>query len=144
MGSGGLLSTAKQAVKASLAALDPDVRFGVIAYNGAAEAFGRELVPATPESVRRVGAWLDGRPAEGKSHHVAGFTEGVWLQPDVVFLLTDADDLDEREVKSIAGLLRRQVRLNVAIFGHRRSDRETPLGRLVRELGGTVQFVGSN
>jgi hypothetical protein len=139
-----MLSAAREAIKASLAALDPDARFQVVAYNGAAEAFGREMVPATPENVSRAAAWLDGRWAEGGSIHVAGFKEGVWLRPDVVFLLTDADDLDERDVRVIAGLARRQVRLNVAIFGDRRSARETPLGRLVRELGGTVQFVGPN
>jgi von Willebrand factor type A domain len=142
MASGGLLTRAIQAIKVSLLQLGPDIRFQLVVYNGTGECFGAELVSATPETVRRAAAWLDGRLAEGRSNHVAGLREGLWLRPDMVFLITDADDLEEREVKQIAGLTRDWPQFNVAIVGDRRSADESPLARWVRQLGGTVQFLG--
>jgi von Willebrand factor type A domain len=141
MGIDGLLPRAGAAIKASLGQLGPDVRFGIVAYNGGASSFSPALLAATPENVRRAGAWLDQLPAEGRSNHVAGVRDGLWLHPDAIVLLTDADDLDDGEVRAIAKLMRAPVRLSVAIFGSARPARQTPLERLVREHAGVIQYV---
>jgi hypothetical protein len=140
MGTGGVLAVATGTIKASLAALPPDVRFQIVAYNGSGIRFATTLVPANPENVRRAGVWLDQLRAEGASNHVAGIKEGLWLQPDVVYLLTDADDLADREVREIGRLLR--VPMHLALVGDGRLTAETPLARLARQHGGTVQVVG--
>jgi von Willebrand factor type A domain len=137
----GLLPRAVAAIKASLDQLGPDVRFRVVAYNRTATALAPNFVPATPENVGRAVAWLDQLRAEGGSNHVAGMREGLWLRPEAIFLLTDADDLDETEVRAIAKLIRTPVSLSMAIFGGRHRAADTPLERLVRQCGGTVQYI---
>lgn len=141
MGSDGLLPSAVAAIKASLNELGPEVRFGIIAYNGGTSALGSALLPTTPENVERAGAWMDQLQAEGRSNHVAGVRDGLWLHPDLIILLTDADDLDESEVGGIARLVRTPVRLSVAIFGSQRPATATPLERFVRQIGGTIEYV---
>jgi hypothetical protein len=142
MGANGQLSLALQAIKTSLAELDADVKFQVVAYNGRGEACGSSLLAATARNVGHVSAWLDQLRAEGRSNHLAGIREGLCFRPDAVILLTDADDLDDREVKAIATLVRSRAHLSMAIVGDRQGGSETPLARLVRDMGGTVQHVG--
>jgi von Willebrand factor type A domain len=146
MATNDLLHAATGALKASLSQLDQNVRFQVVAYNGAASPMGTELQPATAENIQRTGRWLDGLPAEGRSDHVAGFREAVWLHPDAIYLLTDADDLDEREVKAIAALVRPSVFLNVTLFaaGPVRQAADTPLERFVRLRGDNIRFAGGS
>jgi hypothetical protein len=139
MGPDGRLPRAVAAIKASLDQLGTDVRFQIVAYRGTATSLSSELLSATPENVSRAGAWLDQLRADGGSNHAVGMQEGLWLRPDAVFLLTDADDLDETEVRAIARVMRTPVYLSVAIFGDRRQRAETPLERLVRRCGGAVQ-----
>jgi hypothetical protein len=142
MGPDGLLARAVAAIKASLDQLGPDVRFQIVAYHRTATPLSSESLLATPENVERAGPWLDQLRAEGGSNHVAGMQEGLWLRPDAVFLLTDADDLGETEVRAIAKLMRTPVYLGVAVFGDRHRAGETPLERLVRRCGGAVQYFG--
>src|SRR5262249_58560588 len=104
MGTDDLLRAATGALKASLSQLDEKARFQIVAYNGAATPLETELQSATAESIQHATQWLDGLEAEGRSDHGAGFREAVWVHPDAIYLLTDADDLDEREGKAIAGL----------------------------------------
>ncbi|HKA08216.1 MAG TPA: hypothetical protein VKD71_13235 [Gemmataceae bacterium] len=142
MGVGGLLKSAVAAIKSSLAQLGPDVRFQIVAYNGSTRQLASDPLPASPENVRRALEWLDGLFADGGSNHVAGFRDALWCQPDTIFLLTDADDLDVKETRAIRTLLRRPLQLNAAIFGGRRDKADTPLERLVRDFGGQVTYVG--
>jgi hypothetical protein len=146
MGINDLLRAATVALKASLSQLDQKARFQVVAYNGAATPMGTELQPANPENIERATRWLGGLVAEGKSDHVAGFREAVWLHPDAIYLLTDADDLDEREVKAIAELVRLSVSLNVTLFaaGPVRHAAESPLERFVRFRGGEIRYAGGS
>ncbi|HJZ94082.1 MAG TPA: hypothetical protein VKE40_24625 [Gemmataceae bacterium] len=144
MGTDDLLRAATGALKASLSQLDEKARFQIVAYNGAATPLETELQSATAESIQHATQWLDGLEAEGRSDHVAGFREAVWLHPDAIYLLTDADDLDEREVKAIAGLVRPSVFLNVTLFapGPIRHTADTPLERFVRLRGGLIRYAG--
>lgn len=143
MGADELLRKAAAAVKASLGQLTPDTRFQVVAYNGGATRLATEPLLATPENVRRAERWLDALTSEGRSDHAAGVREALTGRPDVVFLLTDADDLDEREVRAIRALLRDRVYFVAAVFGSSvRPATETPLERLAAETGGSVRYVG--
>jgi hypothetical protein len=142
MGVGGLLKSAVASVRASLAQLGPEVRFQIVAYNGGTSRLSAEVVPADSANVRRAAEWLDGLTAEGRSDHVAGFRDALWFRPDAIFLLTDADDLDEKETRAIRAIMRRPVELNVAIFGGGRKETDTPLERLVRDFGGEVRHLG--
>jgi hypothetical protein len=142
MGVGGLLKLGTAAIKTSLAQLGPGVRFQIVAYNGGTSQLASGPLPASPENARQATEWMDGLVAEGRSDHVAGFRDALWCQPDTIFLLTDADDLDAKETRAIREMLRRPIRFNAAIFGARREKADTPLERLVRDFGGQVTYVG--
>lgn len=141
MGPNGLLGRAANAVRASLTELGPDARFQIVVYNGAATMFAVEPKPATPEATESANQWLHGLTAEGRSEHLAGIRQALAVRPTEVFLLTDADDLDDREVRHIATMVRPPVRLTAAVFGSSRSASVTPLERLTTRLGGSVRYI---
>ena len=61
-------------------------------------------------------------------------------KPDAIFLLTDADDLDEKEAKIILGFVPPEVFVNAAVFGPAQAGPETtPLGKLTRTRNGSVR-----
>jgi hypothetical protein len=142
MGVDGFLQQAIAAVQASLAQPGLDVRFQIVAYNGGTSELGPELWSANLENESKAARWLGGLTAEGRSNHRAGMLEALRMHPDAVFLLTDADDLEEKEVRAIRALIREPVSLNVAVFGSRRPVGETPLEQLTRDFGGSVRYVG--
>ena len=141
MGSDGLLRSACRAIKDSLGQLSPESRFQIVAYNSSVSTLANEPLPATERNILRAKRWLDELVAEGSSDHRGGVREAISFHPDAVVLLTDADDLEEREVLSIRALLREPVYMNVAIFGDTRPTGETPLERLMEEVGGKVRYV---
>jgi hypothetical protein len=142
MGADGLLKKASAAIKASLCQLPADCRFQIVAYNGGVLRLASELLPATDENRSRAERWLNDLMAEGSSNHRVGIQEALWLRPDGIFFLTDADDLDEREVKAISSLMRDPVYLTATVFGGGRQMQESPLERLTKETGGGVRFIG--
>jgi hypothetical protein len=141
MGLDGRLARACDAVRASLDQLNVDCRFQIVAYNGGATSFSTQLVEATPANRERASRWLKDLVAEGRSEHRIGLREALWLHPNAVFLLTDADDVNDKEVKSIRALLREPVLLSVALFGDSRTRNTTPLRELAIEMGGDVHVL---
>ncbi len=142
MGVDGLLRRACGSIKASLGQLNTECRFQIVAYSGGVDRFDSRLMLATVENRERAGRWLDTLFAEGSSDHRSGIREALSLHPDAIFLLTDADDLDEKEVRAIRVLLHDPVYFSAAVFGGTQSKRGTPLERLTREMGGAVKYVG--
>lgn len=141
MGPDGLLIRAANAVRASLAGLGPDARFQIVAYNGGATPLAPQPLAATAEAKDRADRWLASLTAEGGSNHRTGFREAMAAKPDQLFLLTDADDLEESDVRAIAALIRTPVRLSAAVFAGHRPAAVTPLERLVGRFNGSVQYV---
>lgn len=138
MGSDGQLRSACEVVKASLQHLSPEARFQIVAYNAAPTMLANQPLPATEENKSRAARWLDTLLAEGSSNHIVGLREALWQQPNAVFLLTDADDLEAKEVKTIRGLVRDRVLLNVVLFGSGSKTNETPLRKLCESTGGAI------
>lgn len=142
MGVDGMLRRACDSIRTSLSQLTADCRFQIVAYNGGVDRFDSRLLLPTVENRERASRWLDALTAEGSSDHVRGFREALSLHSDAVFLLTDADDLDEKEVRAIRALVHEPVHLTAAVFGGARPKRETPLERMTREMRGSVRYVG--
>lgn len=142
MGIDGLLASAAQAIKDSLEQLDPDARFQIVAYNGGAISVSATPLLANDANIKRANRWLDELIAEGSSNHVSGLRESLAHHPDALFLLTDADDFDGKDVRTIRPLFRERVYLIVAILGTRSSSDESFLERLVAELNGSVRYLG--
>jgi len=105
MGPNGGLRAAREQLLASLQQLPPAARFQVIVYNRIAEP----LLPAhpywmlpTPESLQQVASRLGELRAEGGTDHLPALRRALALRPDVLFFLTDADDLTADVLRAVA------------------------------------------
>jgi hypothetical protein len=109
-------------VLACLAALPPTTRFQVIAYNQFAEPlrFGPscEMLSPDRETLQRAGAVLmDMRPG-GSTDHVQAVRRGLLLGPQALYLVTDAADLNGRQVAELTRDNRRQTAIHVIELSH--------------------------
>jgi hypothetical protein len=108
MGRNGALEAAKRELLASLELLPPETWFQIIAYNRDAQPLrigGRtDLVPVTEENKRQVARLCESLNAEGGTEHLGALKRALLLQPDVIFFLTDADDLKAEHVQEVSRL----------------------------------------
>jgi hypothetical protein len=140
------LEVAKRELLASLSQLPPDARFAVIFYNLHARVFadpsGQEgLMAATALNKTRVETQLKTVSAYGGTDHMLALRTALGLKPEVVFFLTDADQIMNNEVNEIlaeAG----NSRIQAVEFG-RGPDlgMQTPLRRMATTTGGTYRYI---
>ncbi len=143
MGLSGALPLAKRELAAGLDALPADCRFAVILYNRQAEPLGAAgLLDATEANRAAVARLVDAVRAEGGTDHVAALRRAVALGADVIFLVTDADEMTAEQVRGVALLSRGRAAIH-AIELNNDGDRpeETPLKLLARLTGGTHRVV---
>jgi len=146
MGPGGGLAAARQQLLTSLQELPPAARFQVIVYNRTAEP----LVPAcpywldtTPENIQQVALRLDGLIAEGGTDHWPALRRALALRPDVLFFLTDADDLTAELLRAVAQLNvgRHTVIHTIELNTLHRDRPDMPMHVLARENHGTYRAL---
>jgi hypothetical protein len=100
MGEFGKLAAARAALIATLRRQSAEVRFQVIAYNSTARSlFPGECVFATGTNIARAEERLAALNAAGRSNHPEAVRLAANLRPDVIVLLTDADDLSAAQFK---------------------------------------------
>lgn len=134
------LPRARSVVQSSIRQLTEKSKFQIVAYNGSARACFSAPVAATDDRIRFAERWLENLSSEGRSDHVCGFREAMSHQPDAVFLLTDADDFEEKEVKKIMAFTPAAVFVNAAIFCASESvPMVSPLDYLTRRHGGSIR-----
>ncbi len=106
MGEFGKLTLARAALVSTLRRQPTEVRFQVLAYNGTARSVLPGLcVAASATNVAAAEAGLANLRATGRSNHVEAVRAAAALRPDVIVLLTDADDLTLAAFKSaLAGV----------------------------------------
>jgi len=102
----GGLARARREVSAALRALPPSAEFQVIVYNGQAEPLlrtddGRGLLPATPDLVGAAAAALERLPASGGTDHARALHCGLALRPELLILVTDAADLNAKDLDEV-------------------------------------------
>jgi hypothetical protein len=104
MGVSGALDAARRELLAGLEALPPDAEFQVIFYARDAEPLdlggGTGLLPATPENRRAVAELLPAIRATGATDHLHALRQALALRPEVIFFVTDADDLTPEQVRA--------------------------------------------
>jgi von Willebrand factor type A domain len=101
MGISDALERAKAELAAALAALPPETSFQLLAYNSNARPLMGglwNLLPASRENVALALHQLDALAASGVTRHVEAMRAALLLRPDLVILLTDADDLSPGDV----------------------------------------------
>jgi hypothetical protein len=104
MGEWGKLAKAKAALVATLRRQPPEVRFQVVVYSGTARPLlNGGCAAATPENVALAAEKLRGVEPAGRSDHAEGLRAALALRPDLVLILTDADDLSAGKLKGLLG-----------------------------------------
>jgi hypothetical protein len=96
MGKQGALGKACRELLASLQQLPPTALFQIIVYNSTAQPLlpqHRDWLAATAENRQRVAQALAQLTAEGSTRHNLALPLALSLNPEVIFFLTDADDL---------------------------------------------------
>jgi hypothetical protein len=146
MGMERKLDFARREVIASLRRLPPSVRFQVIAYNEYAEALridGRsDLLPAEPRILDEAANLLTNLAPSGNTNHVAALCRGLALRPDVLYFLTDADDLKSAEVDAITSRWNHGSCIHTIELTRRRAaPSDGPLAQLALDNRGTYRRI---
>jgi hypothetical protein len=146
MGRAGKLSKARDLLKASLHQLSPQVRFQIVAYDSEAEAFnidqGIELACATSENIRRAEEQLEQLIAEGSSKHLEGFRLGLRFRPNLLILLSDADDLSLADAKLVKQWNpKNETSIHAVILGSPDSTRGVSALQTVCQQGDGIHFL---
>jgi hypothetical protein len=146
MGLNGAFAAARKELLASLDRLPPTVRFQIIVYSSDAHTLrlsGRtELAEASVENKTQAAQQLAELPLEGRTVHLPALKKALALGAEVIFFLTDADDLSAAEVREVTRLNRlRRVIHTIELSTANRDRPEMPLQVLARENGGTYRAV---
>jgi hypothetical protein len=145
MGIDRKLDLARRELIASLRHLPVSVHFQVIDYNDYAETLvidgRRDLLPAEPMIVAKAVVLLQALDAAGNTNHLAALRSGLDLHPDVLFFLTDADDLKPEEVAFITRRNQRTVLHTIELTHRGAAQSDGPLARLARDNHGTYRLV---
>ncbi len=145
MGIDRKLDFARRELITSLRRLPPSVRFQVIDYNESVETLivdgQRELLPAEPAIVDKAVSFLLALAAAGATNHLAALRRGLELRPDVLFFLTDADDLKPEVISFITQRNQHSVIHTIELTRHRSACPEGPLAELARNNHGTYRRV---
>jgi len=142
----GAINLAKRELLASLRRLPPDTRFGVVFYDNAPTTFldtgGRpSLMPATTTNKARLEDRLAQITADGGTNHEDALRAGIALKPEVIFFLTDGQDLNDRQANDLirdAGA----IRIHAVEFGiGPDTGTSVPLRTLAYGTGGTYRYI---
>lgn len=120
MGAGGKFDAARAALVATLEQQPATVRFQVIVYAGGAKPLlmsDGAALPATAANVRAAADKLAALDARGASNHREAVRAAVGFRPDVVLLLTDADDLSAAALRPVLAAAQQPVSLCVGLVG---------------------------
>ncbi len=143
MGFHGALARARREVLASLRRLPPTARFQVIAYNREAEPLsidGRsDLLSADENTLRRVVDAVSALRAGGGTDHGNALRRAIALHPDVLYFLTDADDVSPDDVRTVTRLNGRRTVIHAIEVSGAASRPDGPLHKLAADNGGTFQ-----
>jgi hypothetical protein len=143
MGRGNKLREAIATLESSLKQLTSEVHFQIVLYHSQAEKMtiggSTDLVPASEENIRSVVESLSRLKAEGTSKHLEGIKTAFRLEPSVIFLLTDADDLSEDQLLTIGLLNRKKTVIYPVLFGNEaRLIRSSAFQKLAEKNRGEV------
>jgi hypothetical protein len=144
MGLHDALAAARGELLAGLRRLPATTRFQVIPYNHRAEPLyvdGRaDLLPADPATLGQVARAVEALQPSGGSDHGQALRRGLAFRPDLLFLVTDADDLRPDEVLAVTRFNRGRTVIHTVELSRRPPARgDSPLRRLAAGNGGTYR-----
>jgi hypothetical protein len=143
------LLSAKQELIRSLNSLSSKSEFQIVFYNDSPFLFGKshyanQLYQANDEHKSLARTFIEQMPGQGFTNHLSALEAGISLEPDVIFLLTDAeakDDLQPELVRRMANYCERHnIVINVVHFCNV-SRPESTLVWLAESTGGKHIFI---
>ena len=139
MGPSGALAAARTELLASLGALPASAQFQVVFYNSAARPLhigdSESLLPTDPATLRAAAAIARSTCAEGNTDHVQALRCGLGLRPDILFFVTDADDLSPEQVRVVTAFNHGRTVIHTVCVA-RRAQGTAALEALARANGG--------
>lgn len=146
MGFNDALSALKRELRASLAQLPDDAQFQVIFYNRVAEpmriAGATDLLIANAANKEAVIRRVEELRADGGTEHLPALQMALSYHPDVIYFLTDADDLSSEQVRVLTQLNRGRTAIHSFEFClANRTREELPLHVLARQNRGLYHAV---
>jgi hypothetical protein len=145
MGEHGALDAARRELLASLGWLPATARFQVVFYNRTARPLilaGRtDLVAAGADNLHEVESALAALQPAGGTNHFEALKTALTLLPDVLFLVTDADDLTQKEVREVTAMNQGRAVIHAIELTTRSEQGDGPLALLARGNGGTYRVV---
>jgi von Willebrand factor type A domain len=146
MGVNGALDAVKRELRASLDRLPPEARFQIVFYNRHAEVLSIDrqtgLLPATAANKSQAVQRLDSLTAEGSTEHLEALQRALSLGADVIYFLTDADDLPPQTVQAVTRLNQRRVSIHtMELTTANRGREDMPLQVLARQNRGVYRAV---
>jgi hypothetical protein len=138
-------SLARRELLASLRLLPEGTLFQVIPYNHQAEPLLLDgqtgLVPKCDYNVLAAADALEKRKPSGWTDHARALRRGLVLRPDLLFFVTDGDDLQAAQERDASALNKGRTAIHVVELGARPSPPGCPLRTLARNNGGAYRHV---
>lgn len=116
MGEAGKFDAARAALVSTLKQQPTSVRFQVIVYSGNAVpllASGNSALPAGGTNIRSAETELAKCKARGKSNHLDAIRVALAFNPDVILILSDADELNVATLKRLLATATRPTQVCV-------------------------------
>lgn len=142
------LGLAKREIVTNLDILAPETRFQVIFYNTAFNMIpspGNKLLPASTGNLSRAKSFLKEVAATGGTEHNPALLAAFKLQPEVIYFLTDADMMTDRDVEMLTKVNRKSrppATIHTIEFGNGpRLSSNKPLRRLSALNDGTYSYI---
>lgn len=145
MGLNGALDRACYEIWNSLQALPETAQIQIVVYNSHAQMLmptERNWLTNSKSNQHRVGQALKDLRAEGGTKHYLALPLALSLQPEVIYFLTDADDLTLEYLKLVTERNRHQTRIHVIELNtHHLDHTDMPLQVFARANGGQYRAV---
>jgi hypothetical protein len=149
MGQQGAYRMACAEVVANLSRWPSSTQFQVVLYNSHAEPLcinaSLGLLPISADTVQKAEAVLAALPPTGWTDHLSGLRRALMLAPDVLYLVTDADDLKPEDVRTITNQTQsRTVIHTIEMCSRYSTNRTGALAQLAANNHGTHRRVPLN
>jgi hypothetical protein len=149
MGLNRALGKARAELFASLDLLPADVEFQVVLYNRRAEPLrvngSVALLKAEKANISEVKERAESMRAEGSTDHLRALKEAIYLKPEVIFVVTDADGLTPDMVNSVARMNVGKAVIHCIELANAPSGGGSPAFRRLAEVSaGTYRLVAMN
>lgn len=137
---------ATRELETSLARLPPSYEFAVYFYAGGHDAYPRSgMLEASPENIAAALREVAAAGTRGGTNHFGALVAALNANPQVLFLLTDADagsDIDDRQISELTKIAASgNVRVELIKFARYNDEAGGRLAEFVRRTGGNCIVV---